>query len=329
MNKQLGDAAETLTATVEPADAPDKSLTWSSDKPAVATVADGVVTVVGVGTAIIKAIANDGSGVEATCTVNVTIPGLLAGKFSVSATKQVQFSKGNLRYDKSTSPATWSFFDDQYQFYLGYNASLWDKFGWVATTSTVLTSAPDKYGVSTSTTFSDYGSTITDTPNNWGETMGAGWRVLTDAEWTYLFNTRTTGGTVFGTASARYAQAEVNTDGVATKGIILFPDGVDIAATEVATAGTVNNTSDWGTKCTIDQWTALADKGCVFLPAAGRRNGSTFNFGGTVGYYWTSSPYISDAKDAYVVYFSSDNLHPYYSGSRYFGCSVRLVRDVQ
>lgn len=67
-----GDTA-TLTATVLPENATDKTVTWSSDNEAVATVdADGKVTAVAAGTANITATANDGSGVTATCAVTVT-----------------------------------------------------------------------------------------------------------------------------------------------------------------------------------------------------------------------------------------------------------------
>ena len=58
----------TLTATVKPDDATDKTVTWSSDNTAVATVADGVVTAVATGTAKITAKAGDASAV---CTVTV------------------------------------------------------------------------------------------------------------------------------------------------------------------------------------------------------------------------------------------------------------------
>jgi hypothetical protein len=316
---------------------------YSSSDPAIATVdANGTVTGEAEGTATITATATGYSSASGTkmfvtesksykVTVETatppTPPGLLAGKFSVSATKQVQFSQGNLRYDSSSG--SWSFFDDQYQYYNGYTATYWDKFGWVGTTSVVLTSTPDKYGVDISTLNSKYGTSTTDTPNNWGETMGAGWRVLTKDEWTYLFNTRTTGGTVFGTASARYAHAEVNTDGTATKGIILFPDGVDIANSEVTTTGTVNNASAWDTKCTIGQWTALAAKGCVFLPAAGVRNSTSVVNLNLAGYYWSSSPYGSDANFAYSMYFDAGALNPANGFNRPTGCSVRLVYDVQ
>lgn len=61
----------TLTPEVLPNDATDNTLTWSSDKESVATVVDGVVTAVGVGTANITATANDGSGVTTTIPVTV------------------------------------------------------------------------------------------------------------------------------------------------------------------------------------------------------------------------------------------------------------------
>lgn len=51
---------------------------------------------------------------------------------------------------------------------------------------------------------------------------------LTSAEWTYLFDTRESGSTVFGKSNARYAEATINTDGTGVNGMILFPDGVRI-----------------------------------------------------------------------------------------------------
>ena len=58
----------TLTATVTPANAADRTVTWASSDTAVATVADGVVTLVGVGTAIITATTVDGQH-SASCAV--------------------------------------------------------------------------------------------------------------------------------------------------------------------------------------------------------------------------------------------------------------------
>ena len=61
----------TLTATVEPANATNKAVTWSSDKPEVATVEGGKVIAVGAGNATITVTTEDGT-FTATCKVTVT-----------------------------------------------------------------------------------------------------------------------------------------------------------------------------------------------------------------------------------------------------------------
>ena len=63
----------TLTSTVAPDNAADKSVTWSSDNTDVATVSEGVVTAVAEGTANITVTTTDGSK-TATCAVTVTPP---------------------------------------------------------------------------------------------------------------------------------------------------------------------------------------------------------------------------------------------------------------
>ena len=72
----LGLSATLTVENVEPADATDKTVTWSSSNESVATVdKDGKVTGIAVGEATITATANDGSGVSASCTVTVTPTG--------------------------------------------------------------------------------------------------------------------------------------------------------------------------------------------------------------------------------------------------------------
>jgi len=70
MTLTAGRATGTLVATVAPANATNKSVTWSSSAPAVATVANGVVTPVTAGTTTITVTIVDG-GFTATCTVTV------------------------------------------------------------------------------------------------------------------------------------------------------------------------------------------------------------------------------------------------------------------
>ncbi len=67
-----GDTA-TLTATVQPSNATNQNVTWSSDKPEVATVENGKVTAKAAGTATITVTTEDGSK-QATCSVTVTRP---------------------------------------------------------------------------------------------------------------------------------------------------------------------------------------------------------------------------------------------------------------
>ena len=77
-----------LTATVEPSNATNKSVTWSSDNESVATVTNGVVTAVGAGTATITVTTVDQSK-TATCEVTVTaatvpVTGVTLNKTSTS-----------------------------------------------------------------------------------------------------------------------------------------------------------------------------------------------------------------------------------------------------
>ena len=107
--------------------------------------ANGTVHAVAPGEATITATAGDKT---ATCAVKVTAKpsdGLLAGKFSVSDTKQVQFSQGNLQAVVGGGYASdyyyassWKFAEHQWD-YIGYAfagqyfnpGNTVDLFGWV------------------------------------------------------------------------------------------------------------------------------------------------------------------------------------------------------
>lgn len=87
-----------LNETITPSTAADKSVTWSSSKPSVASVdSSGNVTSRGVGRAVITCKANDGSGKKATCTV-VVKPGKM---WSFYADSNKQSSKSvTLKWSK-------------------------------------------------------------------------------------------------------------------------------------------------------------------------------------------------------------------------------------
>ena len=64
--------SSTLTATVNPSNATNKTVTWTTSNASVATVSGGKVTAVGPGTATITATTSGGQ--KATCTVTVRVP---------------------------------------------------------------------------------------------------------------------------------------------------------------------------------------------------------------------------------------------------------------
>ena len=128
---------------------------YSSSDPAVATVGlTGTVTAIAPGTATItayvQAVGNYAAAkasykVIVSAKTPATISGLLAGKFSVSATKQVQFSQGNLQATYDGTNWTWAFAANQYDYignaagntkvtatspFISENATV-DLFGWV------------------------------------------------------------------------------------------------------------------------------------------------------------------------------------------------------
>ena len=73
-------SSQTLTATVSPSNATNKTLTWSSSNTSVATVSNGVVKAVGFGTATITAKSNNGK----TAAVKVTVEQVALSSIAVA-----------------------------------------------------------------------------------------------------------------------------------------------------------------------------------------------------------------------------------------------------
>lgn len=86
LNLNVGENS-TLVATVLPANADNKAVTWSSSNTAIATVdASGKVTAVAAGSAVITVTTTDG-GKTATCTVTVTNPAVPVQSVSLNKTE--------------------------------------------------------------------------------------------------------------------------------------------------------------------------------------------------------------------------------------------------
>ena len=291
--------------------------------------------------------------------------GALPGEFSIGS-KKVYFSKGNLQATTTDggNTWTWAFAENQWDYIGGRsqqnqgtetgnnyvngigtvsaNGTV-DLFCWVGASSSWEGAA--MYGICKSdenlgNKENGYGTVATEAlKSDWGNTMGSGWRTPTHDEWKYIFGVNSgdkrTGSTVGSTNNCCYTYATINTDNTGVNGVILFPDGETIANNAVTSWGAINdkNTS-WEvcTKCTSDQWNALADKGCVFLPAAGKRqegsyNSQVVNVTETHGYYWSSTPYYVNSCGAFYY---GPNYQPIWnSENRWFAYSVRLVRDVE
>ena len=262
--------------------------------------------------------------------------GAINGLFSVSASRQVYFSQGNLQYIGSYSTPYWKFADNQWDILgttTGQNSSNQnidrDLFGWG--TSGYNHGADCYQPWSTSISYSkyyaygDYQYNLYDQTGqaDWGYNAICNginqenqWRTLTQTEWNYVFNTRTTASGI------RYAKANVNN----INGIILLPDDWN---TDIYSLNNTNISSANFSSNTIfaSQWTILESAGAVFLPAAGYRIGSSsVSNAGTFGSYWSASNHESSACD---VTFNGSNLNPTNYYGRYYGQSVRLVSTLE
>ena len=255
--------------------------------------------------------------------------GALDGVFSVSDTKTVKFSKGNLQATYDGSSWEWGFAANQWDYIGGAAANTKisgngtvsengtvDLFGWVGSSSTVLTSDPAMYGISSSTTTSEYGNLWEDVlKSDWGTKIGDGktWQTLSTSEWQYLFNSRANNNMLYGHGKITVDEKEIC-------GLIILPDSWTLPTGLEFTSGK----SEWVNSYTTDQWAQMESAGAVFLPAAGYRNGSEVSNAGSYGWYWSSTADLS--YYAGRVRFTSSDVHPahHYSG-RENGFSVRLV----
>jgi len=264
------------------------------------------------------------------------IPGAISDTFSVSSTKQVYFSQGNLKY----SNGTWSFHTNQYDMCFtsvgsvsaNYTSSgTFDLFGYGTS------GYENKNPYMTSTNDSDYiDSDIAETHYDWGvhntiSNGGTGWRTPTINEWDYLLNDRVTSSNV------RYAKATVN--GVA--GLIILPD--DWSTSYFDLSSVANDDSKSFSTIQFDQsvWeNTFEAHGAVFLPVFGFRDEATINnAGGFLSYYWSSTYHGYDSGPssncAYYLaleeYMYDYNVYSYVAtnvyGPVFAGSFVRLVKD--
>ena len=169
--------------------------------------------------------------------------GALKGKFTVNSSgKQVKFSQSNL-WKNYTS--TESHFVPQQWYYCDYGMENRNS---------------SKY----KTDLLDYVNDTAASSNNIVESDVNTWRLLSSAEWQYLFDGRTDAENKFGVAKICFC------DGPKTAfltGFILLPDNWTIPAGLTFTSGWSGNFER--NKYNYWQWKKMEEAGAVFLPAGG------------------------------------------------------------
>ena len=259
--------------------------------------------------------------------------GALPAVFSVSDSKQVFFSHGNLQYQASTN--TWRFAENQYDYIGNANANISPTYsGWIdlfAWGCSGWNSGANTYQPwSTNVNPADYlpgGNYENNLDGEYAEADWAWhnaiinggnrahvWRTLTITEWEYLLQGRPN-------ALSKRGAATVG----AIHGMVVLPDDWTLP-NGLSFTPAFNN---WTTNVyTLEQWQQMEDAGALFLPAAGFRHpqGNTGNFGvGNYGRYWSSSHY-NEASSLYMLLYRSYTRCDWWD-SRIVGLSVRPVQQ--
>lgn len=282
---------ETISVTsILPENANDKSYTWSSTDKTVADIdQNGKITVKAEGKTKIKAMANDGSGIFASCEVR----GCPIG--SIDLGLSVLWATCNLNVNSFVSSS--EMYGDYYAwgetspYYSSQDPLMWEDgktgYDWASYslcsgTSSTLTRYNNKTSFGTidnKKEFKDYNYE----DDAARKVLGGKWRIPTDEEWTELRNNCTW----------------IWTDNYNGTGV----------------AGRIVTSKKNGFK----------DKS-IFLPCAGNRDGTNLIGAGLFALYWSSSLDTGEPACAWYVSFNSYSVTRHYTG-RCFGLSVRPVSE--
>ncbi len=236
-----------------------------------------------------------------------TIPeNCISGVFSISETKKVYFSKGNLQYN--TASQKFQFAEHQYDT-IGHSGA-----------NTGTTGIRDLFGWGT---WLEGGNPMNNSVANrkykWSETkksaIGSEWKTLTIDEWIYLINR---------SEKTKIGVAQV----IGVQGLVILPDDWTLPNGVSFKSGFAENDAPEYFKTineyTATDWNKMESAGAVFLPSAGYLFDMGLfrvRFG---GYYWSATAYDSEAADFLI--FSSRDAKQGGGYLRYFRQSVRLVR---
>ena len=253
--------------------------------------------------------------------------------FSVSDSKKVHFSRGNLQYNATQNK--WRFALRQYNSICTDNNNVaqdydgWiDLFGWGTSGWNSGANAYQPWSTGYSTDDYAPGGDITNgligeyANADWGVynkiTNGGNkaeqWRTLTAEEWTYLI----------GNSSARQNKWALATIGGIYRGMVILPDEWSLRD---GLSFTPRYPNIYMTNVySFNEWQRMEASGAVFLPAAGSRSNVTTGDVNKFGIYWAST--AQNATTASCIYFTTGTVYVGQSNP-YVGRSVRLVRDYE
>ncbi|MCQ2288333.1 MAG: Ig-like domain-containing protein [Muribaculaceae bacterium] len=288
-----------LTATVLPADADNKAVTWSSSNESVVKLSGDLILAMGYGTATITCSATDGSGVKAECTVTVKNKVVTHEYVDLGLPGGVLWATCNVGADKPEDYGLYFAWGETTGYAKGESHSFdWANYKWMTPGRSgwqyvikYTTSDGQKSGcwydgdtyVGTTVDGVTYKNLTELLPEDDAATAnwGAGWRMPTKKEQDDLRNS----AYCTWTWKTNYNGSVVNGYEVKSK----------------------------------------SNGNSIFLPAAGYRFGTSLSGEGSYGLYWSSSLSTSNSYDAYDLRFNSGSVNwDYYY--RYGGFSVRPVR---
>ena len=386
----IGESA-TLTATVEPDNATNPVVFWSSSDESVATVSNGTVTANpscrgGSATITVSTRSEPSEGYTATCEVTVTVP---VEEVVLSHEELHLYIGDNYQLGASVRPVyatnqniTWTSSDesvvsvdsngrlvakkvgsaiitvttedggrtDNCEVSVGdaINGHTFVEMGVTAADGKVLKWATMNVGATSETDYGDYfawGETepyySSQDPLTWKEGKSAGYAW---GSYSHMYSGMTTN-----TGINKYQVADGQTEAMWYYDGEFVGDGMtELERTD--DAASVNWGGTWRMP-TDAEWTQLMDtekftwswdstkkgytvtskvpgyeRNQIFLPAAGRRSGTSLTAAGSSGNYWSSSLYELYSDSAWFLYFSSGDVYGSY-GYRCRGFSVRPVSE--
>ncbi len=237
--------------------------------------------------------------------------GVIYKEFSVSETRKVYFSRGNLQY----ANGKWKMAVSQNGVAsvvgnedIENTTYAIDLFGWgTGESAKRCTTEVGEYSV-----YKEWGA---NSPIKYGTgdiIVEGSWRTLTGSEWSYLLERNGKSG---------FANIDGGT-GQIESGLVLLPDEWNLPDGLSFTPGETN-------EYTHSEWVLMENAGAVFLPMAGVRNGSgsgSVSNVGSQGNYWSAQ--ASQDETAMALQFTAEGASVTGTTQRFMGFSVRLVQDL-